>query len=144
MPVKKAAEKPDVKAEAVEGKEKKRSMTELVRRVLLAGVGAMVLAQEEVEDLVDRLVDKGEIAEQDGKKLVKEMMERRKKATAKVEAKVEAKAAAAEKNGNRRVERIVNRVLDQANIPTRKDIEALNKQVGELAEKVDELKKQPA
>ncbi len=86
MPEKKVPEKPATKEEA---EQKKRGMTEMVRRVLLAGVGGVVLAQEEIEDFVDRLVDKGEIAEQDGKKLINDWMNARRKQTAKVEKKVD-------------------------------------------------------
>ncbi len=129
MPDKTVVEKPAAKAEADE----KKGMTQLVRRVLLASLGAAVLAQEEVEDFVNRLVDKGEIAEKDGKKLVKEMMDHRKKQSAKVEKEVDT-----------RVENIVERVLARMNVPTKSDIDSLSKKIGDLSEKVEELRKQPA
>ncbi|MCA9922570.1 MAG: phasin family protein, partial [Anaerolineales bacterium] len=50
-----------------------------LRRVLMAGVGAVSLAQEEVEGFVTKLIDRGEIAEKDGRKLVDEFMDKRKK-----------------------------------------------------------------
>ena len=57
---------------------KKANFAELVRKVALASVGAVVLAQEEVEDFVGKLVQKGELAEKDGKTLVKDLLETRK------------------------------------------------------------------
>ena len=39
-----------------------------VRRVLMAGVGAVALAQEEIDEFVGKLVERGEIAEKDGRK----------------------------------------------------------------------------
>jgi hypothetical protein len=42
----------------------------LAHKVLLAGIGVVALTQEEIEKFVAKLVERGEIAEQDGKKLV--------------------------------------------------------------------------
>ena len=61
-------------AEAVQ----KSSLMEAVHKVLLAGIGAAALAQEEIEDFVNRLVERGEIAEADGKKMMKDVLEKRK------------------------------------------------------------------
>ncbi len=130
MPEKKVQEEPTAKPEA---EAKKGGMTEIVRRVLLAGVGGVVLAQEEIEEFVDRLVDKGEIAEQDGKKLIKEMMQRRRKETPKVE-----------KDMDKRVDSIAERVLGQMNIPTKSEIDALGQKISELSRKVEELKQTSA
>jgi poly(hydroxyalkanoate) granule-associated protein len=99
---------------------------EATRKVLLAGVGAIVLAQEEIEDFVNRLVERGEIAEKDGKKLVREMMAKRKKNTAK-----------AEEEFNKRIEEIIKRM----NVPTKVDIDVLSEKISALTKKVDELKK---
>lgn len=99
---------------------------ELVRKVLLAGIGAVALGKEEIEDFVDRLVERGEIAEKDGRKLVREVMERRKK---------EARKAEEELNKN------VESVLDKMSVPSKADIEALSEKITALSKKIDELKK---
>ena len=54
------------------------ALLETVRRVLMAGVGVVVLAQEEVEVFVNKLIERGEIAEKDGRKLINEVVENRK------------------------------------------------------------------
>ena len=69
-------------------------LLEAVRKVLLASIGAVALAQDEIEDFVNKLVERGEIAEKDGKKLVRDLKERRKKESEKAEAELEAAAAA--------------------------------------------------
>ncbi len=99
---------------------------ESVRKVLLAGIGAVALAQEEIEDFVNKLIERGEIAEKDGKKLIRDLMERRKK-----------QAKEAEQNLDKQVEEVLGRM----NIPTKSDIQALSAKINELNEKVDELKK---
>ena len=56
----------------------KSSLMDAVHKILLAGIGAADLAQEEIEDFVNRLVERGKIAEADGKKIVKDVLEKRK------------------------------------------------------------------
>ncbi len=104
--------------------EERKPLVDTVRKVLLASVGAVALAQDEVEDFVDKLVERGEIAEKDGKSLVRDMMEKRKKQTAK-----------AEQELDERIEELLHRM----NVPTKSDIEALSAKISELTTKVDEL-----
>lgn len=99
---------------------------ETMRKVLLAGMGAVALAQEEMEVFVAKLVERGELAEQDGKKLMRDVMERRKKETQKAEDQFE-----------KRTEEL----LDRMNVPSKSDIEALSAKITALSKKVDELKK---
>lgn len=117
------------KAEVVEELDEHDEMNplfEMVRKVLLAGIGAVALGKEEIEDFVDRLVERGEIAEKDGRKLVREVMERRKK---------EARKAEDELNKS------VESVLDKMNVPSKADIDALSEKITALSKKIDELKK---
>jgi poly(hydroxyalkanoate) granule-associated protein len=122
MPTKPKAE---VVMDELEDKDQSRMM-ELVRRMMLATIGAAVIAQEEIEALVNRLIERGEIAENDGKKLIHEMMEKRKSKTSKVEEDI-----------NKNVEV----VLDRMKIPTKADIEELSQKITGLSKKIDELKK---
>lgn len=101
-------------------------MLAAVRKVLLAGVGAMALAQEEIEEFVNRLIDRGEIAEKDGRKLVTDIVERRKKQVQNAENELEGK---------------IEEILSRMNVPTKADIEALSRKITTLTKKVDELKK---
>jgi len=115
--------------EAAEETEGSRLLA-LTRKVLLAGVGAVALAQEEIESFVNKLVERGEIAEKDGKKLVREVMEKRKKETEK----------ATEKAGDELDKRMED-LLTRMNVPTKSDVEALSTKITALTKKVDELKK---
>jgi poly(hydroxyalkanoate) granule-associated protein len=62
-----------------------RPFFEISRRILLASVGAVAVAQDELEEFVDKLIERGEIAEKDGRKLMFEMKEKRKKRSQEVE-----------------------------------------------------------
>jgi poly(hydroxyalkanoate) granule-associated protein len=122
--------KPKVVGAAAEAAEKSQSqMTELVRKVLLATIGAAAIAQEEIEALINRLVERGEIAEKDGKKLMHEMMDKRKSKTSKMEDEV-----------SKNIEGVLNRM----NIPSKADVEALSEKIAGLSKKIDELKKPQA
>jgi poly(hydroxyalkanoate) granule-associated protein len=99
---------------------------EASRKILLAAVGAMSLTQEAVEDFVEKLIERGEIAEKDGRSLVREIAERRSKNI---------------KTAEEHLYQHFDHLLKKMNIPTKKDIEALNEKVVELTRKIDELKK---
>lgn len=112
------------------GKAEPGAFTDLLHRVLLASIGAVALAQEEIEDFVNRLIERGEIAEKDGKKLVTDVMDNRKKQAKK-------SAQKAEDEVNKQVEQI----LERLNVPSKADIDTLTEKIAALSKKVDELKK---
>ncbi len=101
------------------------SFVDLTRRIMLASIGAVALAQEELEAFVNRLVERGELAEQDGKRLMRDVMERRRR-----------QAEKAEDGLEKRIESILARM----SVPTKADIEVLSAKITELGKKVDELK----
>ncbi len=113
--------------------EETNALLETARRVLMAGVGVVVLAQEEIEEFVNKLIERGEIAEKDGRKLINEVIENRKNQAQ------ETKQATQEEFDKR-----LESILDRLNIPTRGDIDKLNTKVTELTAKVEELKKNMA
>ena len=96
-----------------------------VRKVLLASIGAVALAQEEIEDFINRLIERGEIAEKDGKKLVREIMDKRRKDAEHVEDKI-----------NSRVESVMDRMI----VPSKADIDTLSEKTNLLSKKIDGLK----
>jgi polyhydroxyalkanoate synthesis regulator phasin len=121
------AEKVEVKVEEAPEQARRNPLYDASRRVLLASIGAVALAQEEVEEFVNRLVERGEIAEKDGKKLVREMMERRRKQARRAEEEIDSRA---------------NDLLSRMNIPTKSDIDALSAKIAALTKKVEELSKE--
>jgi poly(hydroxyalkanoate) granule-associated protein len=115
-------------------------LVRLVHRALLAGVGAVALAQDEMEDLVNRLVERGEIAEADGKRMLKDVLEQRRETVERVQ-----KTASEYIDHPSRVvddaEKRIEAVMAKMNIPTKEEIEALSAKITALTRKVDELKK---
>jgi len=102
--------------------EEKSALLDSLRRVLLAGVGAMALAREEMEDLVNKLVERGEIAEKEGKELIEDVLKRKEEV-------------------EETLDRSIKGILNRMGVPSKSDIDALSEKVAELSKKVDELKK---
>jgi poly(hydroxyalkanoate) granule-associated protein len=116
--------KPESVQEPID-KEEQKSLLDALRKLLLAGIGAVALTQETIEDFVNRLIERGEIAEKDGRKLVHEVMDKRKKETQKAEDEI-----------TKRVES----VMDRMSLPSKADINTLSEKIAALSKKVDELK----
>jgi poly(hydroxyalkanoate) granule-associated protein len=108
-------------------------VVKIVRSVMLAAIGAVALSKEEVETIVNRLIEKGEIAEADGRELINDLIERGKKGTDEAVEKVEK----VDGIQDQRIESILNRM----NIPSKGDVESLSRKIGALSQKVDDLNK---
>jgi polyhydroxyalkanoate synthesis regulator phasin len=102
-------------------------MVATARKILMASIGAVSLAQEEIETFINQLVERGEVAERDGRRLLSDVMERRKNQVKEVESDLEAR---------------IEDVLSRLNVPTKADIEALGSKIMSLTRKVDGLKKE--
>ncbi len=102
-------------------------MVAAARKLLLASVGAVSLAQEEIESFINQLVERGEVAERDGRRLLNDVMEKRKNQVKEVESDLEGR---------------IEDALSRLNVPTKADIEALGRKITSLTRKVDALKKE--
>lgn len=105
--------------------EERNKLFEAARKVVLASIGAVALAQDELEDFVNRLVERGEIAEKDARKLMREVTDKRRK------------------NVEREMDKRMEEMLDRLNVPSKGDIESLGKKIAVLTAKVEDLKKVP-
>ena len=121
------ARKAEKVAEEAVKETERHPLLEPARRVLLASIGAVALAQDELEEFVNKLVERGEIAEKDARKLIQDLREKRNKG-----------AARAEEELSKRIEDIMKRM----DIPTKSDIQALSAKITALTKKIDKLSKQ--
>jgi len=106
-----------------------------IHTVLLAAIGAVALSKEEIEAIVNRLVEKGEIAEADGRELISDLLERRRKEVEEAVGETKVKAGQTEGILDQRIESILNRM----NIPSKGDVESLSRKISTLSQKVDDL-----
>ena len=118
-----------------EGKEAGHSFVELLRKMVLAGVGAVAMSRDETEQLVAKLVERGELAQKDAEKLLRDVRSRLRQSRPDVQEQAEKVTVRAQQG----MEDFLNRL----NIPSKRDIEDLSAKVAQLAARVEELRKQP-
>lgn len=110
--------------------ERATTLVDGVRRLMLAAVGAVAMTRDEMEQFLQRLVDRGEIAERDARKLINDVSSRRKQDVEQVADEAEA-----------RVETRLEQILNRMNIPSKRDIDELSDKIALLSVRVEELKK---
>lgn len=107
----------------------------LVRKALMASLGAVALSADEANEFVNRLVERGEIAESDAQRLISELRAQGRKQEA------EANKAREElsRKAGMALEDSVETILHQLNAPDKAEIEELSRKIGALNDKVSAL-----
>jgi poly(hydroxyalkanoate) granule-associated protein len=117
----------DVKKE--DKKEEEYSLHDMMKRMMLAGVGAVSIIHEELEQHIDKLVERGEITQKDREEIIVKMKERRQKY-------MHHRRDYARKH--------VAEALENLDVPSRTDIDTLSQKIADLEKKIDELNKTSA
>lgn len=99
---------------------RKSAFYQTTRKLMLAAMGTASLAQDEMENFFNRMVERGEMAESDARKLIREMMDRREKLEK-------------EKHAHDQKSRVVG--------ASKADVDALAARIAELTQQIEELKK---
>jgi poly(hydroxyalkanoate) granule-associated protein len=129
------AEEVEVKVREVaeDVKETGGSFVELLRKMLLAGVGAVAMTRDETEQFVNKLVERGELAQKDAEKLLRDVQGRLRQGRPTA-------MEQAEKFGSR-AQQGMEEFLNRLNIPSKHDIDELSAKIAQLSARVDELRK---
>lgn len=90
---------------------------DVVKNATMAGLGA----QEKIKEFISDLVKKGELSETQGAKLVKEWAETADKTS---------------EQFNKGVSELITTVLEKMNLPTKDDIEKLNKKIQDISSRI--------
>jgi polyhydroxyalkanoate synthesis regulator phasin len=96
------------------------TLFEALRKALLAGFGV----QEKVKEVIDELVEKGELSKSEGAKLVKEWTDKAQKSTSDL---------------NKTLSDLITKTMEKMNIPTKDDFDRLNKKVQSLSSRIKKL-----
>ncbi len=110
---------------------------EIVRKLILAGIGAFALSREEAEAFLNRLVERGELAQKDAQKLFEEAMENLRKTAAPQSDQVQTNL----NNLAAQFETSFEQFLNRLNIPSKRDIDELSAKIAQLALRVEELRR---
>lgn len=123
--------------ETIHVEEEQTPTTNYARKLVLAGLGVVAVGQETTtqvqKDLTkwfDKLVDRGEKVEKEGRKMFKKLVKSQKKQMAQMTDRTEAQ-----------VEKRLEEVITRMNIPTRDDLKTLTTKINLLSQKVEDLKK---
>ena len=110
----------------------------MARRALLASLGVVACSLEEGNQFIDKLIERGEVAESDIYKMLNDL---RSSGQAGEEKASESRKSMAAK-ASMALEDSVEQILNRFNVPTRGDIEALSSKITQLTERIQTLKKQ--
>lgn len=92
-------------------------MIDLLRKTYLAGLGLASLTRERIEEIVDELVKRGEVAEKDRPRVFKDLLERAQEERERI---------------SQAIRDNVRKVVQEMGIPTRDQYEALVKRLETL------------
>lgn len=95
-------------------------MTDLIKKTILAGLGALSLTREKAEEISRDLIKRGELAKTDEAKFVRDLMDLVEKNRAGMEEKIE---------------KAVEKAMAKLDIPSRKEINALKEEISKLTKK---------
>ncbi len=98
------------------------SMFDILRKALLAGIGA----QEKVKELIDELIKKGELSESEGAKLVKEWTEKAEKSTDTIA---------------KTVSETVKSTIERLRLPSKEEIGKINEKIDDILRRLERLEK---
>lgn len=112
-------------------------MLEVIRKLVLAGVGALALSRDEAEEFINRLVERGEIAQKDAQHLIDETMERFRKNAQPQSNQLQTSVT----NISSQIEANLEQFLNRLNIPSKRDIDELSAKIAHLAGRVEELRR---
>ena len=96
------------------------TVADVIKRAMMAGLGA----QEKAKEFVDELVKAGELSKSEGATVVKEWV---------------AKAEESTKDYDLKIKDAIGAAFEKLNIPTRDDIEKLEKKIQALSSRLKKL-----
>lgn len=99
-------------------------MIELIKKAVLTGVGIASLTKDKIEDLAKELVVKGKMSEQEGEKLIQEILNRAEESRTTI---------------NNQTENLVRKTITKMQLARSEDIELLKAEVEKLREEIASL-----
>jgi len=96
-------------------------MERLFKKLILAGIGALDLTREKAEEVLEELAKKGEIAFEEKRDLLKEVVKRGEEQKEQIE---------------KRIEKVIEKVISRTRIATVNDIKKLEEKIEKLERKI--------
>lgn len=97
-------------------------MQDILKKAISLGLGILLSSKDKIEEVVDELVKKGELGQEEGKVLIMEMIKKGKSGMNEVEG---------------QIEKIVKGITNKLDFPTRKEFNDLKSEIEKLKEKLN-------
>ncbi|MCF6156031.1 MAG: hypothetical protein E3K36_12475 [Candidatus Brocadia sp.] len=97
-------------------------MTDIISKVINLGFGSLIVTKENIEELIDEMVKKGEIKKDEAKSQVNELLKR---------------VSSSKQEIMSMIEKIVENVLHKLDIPTRNELQQMQKKLEEIIKKLE-------
>lgn len=110
--------------------EAKEKWSEQLKKIISASIGGTIIVQEEIEDFINRCVEKGELAEKDKKSLISDLSSKSKKLTQDTLSSLEST-----------IDNRLEAILKKMHIPTKEDVSKMNEKLERVLDKLDQLEK---
>lgn len=96
-------------------------MADIISKAINLGFGALIVTKENVEELIDEMVKKGEIGKDEAKTQVNELFK---------------KLSSSKQEIVSMIEKIVENVLHKLDIPTRNELQQMQKKLEEIIKRL--------
>ena len=103
-------------------------MFDIIKKSILAGIGAIAATQEKAQDVIADFVEKGKITEQEGKTLLNDLQHAVQENQEKFSAKIDER---------------VTCMMDRLNLATKDDLAAVNERLARIEQQLQALKTPP-
>lgn len=97
-------------------------MIDFIKKAMFTGIGLASITKDKVEEVAKEFIDQGNLTEQEGRNLVKEMMDYSDKSKVELEG---------------QIDKFVEKALEKLDLAKRSDIDELKEKMLELQEKID-------
>lgn len=97
-------------------------MTDFINKMINLGFGAVLLTKENIEEVIDEMVKKGEIKKDEAKVRANELFKKVLSSKQEIESKIE---------------KIVENALHKLDIPTRKELQDMQKKLEEIIKRME-------
>lgn len=97
-------------------------VTDIIKKAINLGFGALFVTKENIEEVINDMVKKGELKKDEAKTQAKELLN---------------KVLSSKKEIETRIEEIFEKVLHKLDIPSRKELQQMQQKLDEIMRKLD-------
>ncbi|OOP56902.1 MAG: hypothetical protein AYP45_06460 [Candidatus Brocadia carolinensis] len=97
-------------------------VTDFINKVINLGFGALLITKENIEEVIDDMVKKGEIKKEEAKAQANELFK---------------KVLSSKQELESKIEKIVENALHKLDIPTRKELQQMQKKLDEIIKRME-------